>query len=561
MSTSNFDAIVVGSGITGGWAAKELTERGLSTLMLERGRPVVHGQDYHSENKPVYSFPFRLLGDKRRYSAEFPQQTKSGWLTEATEQFFIDDRLNPYTHAPDRPFMWIRGHQLGGRSLTWGRQSYRLGAVNFEENGRDGFGCDWPLRYEDLAPWYSTVEKFIGVNGEALGNPQSPDGVFQAPMAMNLPERNFTTRLKSAYPDRHLSVARLANLTASLGDRGPCQLRDNCARGCSWGGYFSTLSSTLPAARATGRLTVGTESIVHSVIYDPKTRRAAGVRVIDAKTHATREYRARLVVLCASAFESVRILLNSTSAEFPTGMANSSGTLGKYIMDHHPSNVALADVDGPTMKNYRGGRPGPLYMPRFVNLNGQQRDFVRGYQTNAFAYPQGWQRGLSMQGVGAEFKHSLRSSAQWTMLMISQCEMLPDEKNTIRLDSDVKDAWGMPALHIDVQLGENDRKMARDATREVTEMMESGTGTKPIVIPIEAVPGGSIHEMGGARMGRSPKNSVLNGWNQAHDVPNLLVTDGAAMTSSSCANPSLTYMALTARACAHAVEELKQGNI
>jgi choline dehydrogenase-like flavoprotein len=561
MRNQEFDAIVVGSGITGGWAAKELTERGLSTLMLERGRPVVHGRDYKNENKPVYSFPFRLLGDKRRYTKEFPEQTKSGWVTEATEQFFIDDRLNPYTHDADKPFMWIRGHQLGGRSLIWGRQSYRMSPLHFEENGLDGHGCDWPIRYGDLDKWYSSVERFIGVNGEALGNAQSPDGLFQAPMAMNLPERQFAKRLAEAYPERRLSVARLANLTESLGDRGPCQMRDNCSRGCSWGGYFSTLSSTLPAARATGRLTVRTDSIVHSVIYDPRTRRAAGVRVIDAKTRVIREYRARLVVLCASAFESVRIMLNSTSSSFPTGIANSSGVLGKYIMDHHPSHVALADVDGPTLGNYRGGRPGPLYMPRFVNIDGKHRDFVRGYQVNAFAYPQGWQRGLSMPGFGADFKHSLRSCGKWTLVMIAQCEMLPDESNTIRLNHDVKDAWGVPALHISVQLGENDHKMAANASAAVADMMERGAGLKPMMIPIQAVPGGSIHEMGGARMGRDPATSVLNGWNQAHDVPNLLVTDGAAMTSSSCANPSLTYMALTARACAHAVEELKLGHI
>ncbi len=561
MKSTEFDAIVVGSGITGGWAAKELTERGLSTLMLERGRPVVHGRDYTSENKPVYSFPFRLLGDKRRYADEFPEQQKSGWTSEATEQFFIDDRLNPYTHDPDKPFLWVRGHQLGGRSLTWGRQSYRMGAVNFEENERDGAGCDWPIRYEDIEPWYAAVEKFIGVSGEALQDPLSPDGIYQPPMSMNLPERNFAVKLKAAYPDRRLSVARLANLTANLGNRAPCQMRDNCARGCSWGGYFSTLSSTLPAAQATGRLTVHTHSIVHSIIFDAKRRRATGVRVIDAKTHAVREHRARLVVLCASAFESVRIMLNSTSSDFPRGIANSSGTLGRYIMDHHPSYVALADVEGPSLKKYRGGRPGPLFMPRFANINGERRDFTRGYQINAFAYPQGWQRGLSMPGFGAEFKHALRDGNEWKMLMISQCEMLPSEQNSIRLDSTVKDAWGVPALHIDVQLGDNDRKMSRDASREVAEMMERGAGAKPLVIPIEPVPGGSIHEMGGARMGRSPKDSVLNGWNQAHDVPNLLVTDGAAMTSSSCANPSLTYMALTARACAHAVDELKQGNI
>jgi choline dehydrogenase-like flavoprotein len=561
MDKHSYDAIVVGSGITGGWAAKELAGHGLRTLVVERGRNVVHGKDYVGEGRPPYSFRFHMLGDQRLYASDYPVQSRIAHFSEATSQFFVNDRLNPYTHAVDKPFTWVRGHQLGGRSLTWGRQSYRMGAVNFEENARDGHGVDWPVRYSDLEPWYAHVERFIGVSGEAIGSAASPDGVFQPPMGMNPPEREFAARIHDRFPDRRVTVGRLANLTESLPGRGPCQQRNACARGCSWGGYFSTLSSTLPAARATGRLTVRTDSIVHSVIYDPKTSRATGVRVIDAVTRATTEYRASVVFLCASAFESVRILFNSANPRFPTGLANSSDTLGRYVMDHFPSELGLAEVDGPEMPYFDGGRPGPLLIPRFRNIDRAEKDYVRGYQMHAGAAPAGWNRALREPGVGASLKARMRKPGPWTQILIAQGEMLPNAENRVTLDPTVKDAWDMPAVRISVAYGDNEAAMRKDATQTVHEMFDAAGYRNYRVIPIAAVPGEAIHEMGGARMGRDPKTSVLNGFNQAHDVPNLFVTDGAAMASSSSANPSLTYMALTARACAHAVDELKRRNL
>jgi choline dehydrogenase-like flavoprotein len=376
MSKTEYDAIVVGSGIAGGWAAKELTERGLRTLLLERGRPVRHGLDYVTEGRSVSDFPFRLQGDQRRYADERPVQSRSPFVTEATDHFFVDDRRNPYTTPADRPFTWIRGHQLGGRSLTWGRQSYRMSARNFEDNARDGLGSDWPIRYADLAPWYDHVERFIGVSGEILGNPMAPDGIFQPPLPMNAPERDFAARVARSFPGRVVTMARAANLTEPRGNRAPCQMRNACARGCSWGGYFSTLSSTLPAAQATGRLAVRTNAIVHSVIYDARRRRAAGVRIIDAETGKHSEVRARVVFLCASAFESVRILLNSTSREFPDGLANSSGALGRYIMDHCASDLGFAEVDGPPLPYQSGARPVPLLIPRFRNDDVQRTTYA-----------------------------------------------------------------------------------------------------------------------------------------------------------------------------------------
>jgi len=561
MPKSEYDAIVVGSGISGGWAAKELTGRGLATLLLERGRPVRHGVDYVTEGKPVYDFPFRLQGDRRRYATERPVQSRSPFVTEATEHFFVDDRRNPYGTPGDRPFTWIRGHQLGGRSLTWGRQSYRMSARNFEDNARDGHGADWPIRYADLAPWYDHVERFIGVSGETLGNPMAPDGVFQKPMPMNPPERDFAARVAGAFPDRVVTVARAANITEPVGDRAPCQMRNACARGCSWGGYFSTLSSTLPAAQATGRLTVRTHTIVHSVIYEGKRRRASGVRIIDAMTGKASELHARVVFLCASAFESVRILLNSSSPEFPDGLANSSGTLGRYVMDHCASDLGFAEIDGPPLPNYSGARPVPLLIPRFRNVDDAQRTYVRGYQMHAGASPAGWERGVYAHGVGAALKTALRDSGPWSLFLIAQLEMLPRADNRVTLDPVLRDAWGMPALRIDVAYGDNEAAMRREASATVGEMFDAVGYRNARVIPLQPVPGEAVHEMGGARMGRDRRTSVLNAWNQAHDVPNLFVTDGAAMASSSSANPSLTYMALSARAASHAVELLKRREI
>lgn len=557
-----YDAIVVGSGITGGWAAKELTERGLKTLVLERGRHMEHGPaSYVTEHLPTYAFRYRLLGDRRKYARDYAVQSQSLWINDATEHLWVNDRENPYSTPEGRPFHWFRGHHLGGRSLMWGRQSYRLSNLDFEANAADGHGCDWPIRYGDIAPWYSHVEKFIGVSGEKLGIATSPDGEYQPPMPMNVIERRFADRVNAKFPDRRVTMARAANLTQPLGDRAPCHYCEYCIRGCTPGAYFSSLSSTLPAAQKTGRLTVATDSIVQSVIYDAKRRRAAGVRVLDAKTRATREYRARLVVLCASAFESVRVLFNSATKEFPTGLANSSDALGRYIMDHAPGGLVLGETDGPAIPNYSGGRPIPLHIPRFRNVRERRTDYVRGFQANAGAAPMGWEQGLARPGVGAAFKHSLRQRGRWSLFVIAVGEMLPRADNRLTLDPNLKDAWGIPALHIDVSYGPNEIAMKPDMTATAEEMVRAAGFENVVSLNFPGVPGGTIHEMGGARMGRDPKTSVLNGWNQAHDVPNLLVTDGAAMTSSASANPSLTYMALTARACAHAVDLLKRGEI
>lgn len=556
-----FDAIVVGSGIAGGWAAKELCERGLRTLVIERGRHVQHGRDYITEHLPADAFKYRGMGDRRLYARDYPVQSQSMFFNEGTQHFFVNDRLNPYTHDADKPFVWIRGHQLGGRSLLWGRQSYRFAPRHFEENARDGYGADWPIRYEDLAPWYAHVERFIGVSGDTILHPMSPDGVLQKPYDMNSVERLLRQRLAKSHPDRPLSMARMANLTAALGSRAPCHYCGICERGCSTGSYFSTLSSTLPAAQATGRLSVLTDTIAHSLIHDPKRHRITGIRTVDAGTSRAREYHAHVIFLCASAFESVRLLLNSSDSGFPHGLANSSGTLGRYIMDHVASELAVGEFDGPSLPHFVGARPAPLFVPRFRNVGEQRTDYVRGYQLNGGAWPRDWRRGIISRGLGAAFKHELRRTDQWQVMLIGQGECLPRAENSVTLDPLVRDAWGIPAVRINMTYGTNEKAMRSDASVECLSMLQAAGARNARLIPIPAIPGAGIHEMGGARMGRDPATSVLNGFNQSHDFANLFVTDGAAMTSSSCANPSLTYMALTARACAYAVDELKRRNI
>jgi len=555
-----YDAIVVGSGITGGWAAKELTERGLSVLMIERGREVKHG-DYPTEHKPVHEFKYRLLGDQRAYAKDYPHQSTSWFFSEATQHFFVNDTDNPYTTPPGKPFNWIRGHHLGGRSVMWGRQSYRMAPLNFEENALDGHGVDWPIRYADLAPWYEHVERFIGVSGSAIDHPMSPDGVFQPPMPMNAVERDLQERFAKLYADRPLTMARAANLTEAKGERMPCHYCGPCERGCSTGSYFSTQSSTLPAAKATGRLTVATDSIVSRVLIDEKSGRATGVEVIDAHTRARRSYQANIVFLCASAFESVRLLMMSATERFPTGLANSSGVLGSYIMDHFASDVAVASLPGPQMPHLTGSRPIPLHIPRFRNVSKKEKDFVRGYQINCGASVQDWARGASMAGIGKAFKESLRKTGDWSIFMSAQGECLPRKENRLTLNRKVLDKWGMPVLHIDMGWGDNDRAMAKDAGDTCFEMLKAAGFQGVFRVPIQSVPGAGIHEMGGATMGRDPRTSVLDGHNRAHDIPNLFVTDGAAMASSSSANPSLTYMALTARAAAFAAAEYKAGRL
>ena len=563
-----YDAIVIGSGITGGWAAKELTEKGLRTLVVERGRNVVHRTDYITEHKPVWEFPLRnaRLSVGTKGAEAYPIQARTNQFRESNKHFFMPDRKNPYVE--EKPFTWIQGDQVGGKSLIWGRQVYRWSDLDFEANLRDGHGVDWPIRYADIAPWYGYVERFIGVSGEKLGLPHLPDGEFQPPMEMNAGEKFVKAGIEKVFPDRHVTVGRVAILTQRIGDRLPCHYCGPCERGCSTGSYFSSQASTLPAAQATGRLTIVPDSVVHSVLYDAATNRVTGVRVVDAKTKATREYYARLVFVCASALGTARILLNSTSTRFPNGLANSSGVLGHYLMDHHFLAGASGHIDGLLDRYYQGNRPNGIYIPRFRNLgdDASRRDYMRGFGYQGGASRGGWGRGGSQVGFGIELKHRLQEPGGWTFNMTGFGECLPREDNFAAL-SDQTDEFGIPVLRIHCTWGDNELAMRKDMAASAAEMLEAA-GCKDVrthdankVDALGAEPGLGIHEMGTARMGRDPKTSVLNAYNQAHDVPNLFVTDGACMTSSSCVNPSITYMALTARACDHAVAEMKRGNV
>ncbi len=563
-----YDAIVIGSGITGGWAAKELTEKGLRTLVVERGRNVVHRKDYITEHKPVWEFPLRnaRLSVGTKGAEAYPIQARTSQFRESNKHFFMPDRKNPYVE--EKPFTWIQGDQVGGKSLIWGRQVYRWSDLDFEANLRDGHGVDWPIRYADIAPWYSYVERFIGVSGEKLGLPHLPDGEFQPPMEMNAGEKFVKAGIEKVFPDRHVTVGRVAILTQRIGDRLPCHYCGPCERGCSTGSYFSSQASTLPAAQATGRLTIVPDSVVHSVLYDAATNRVTGVRVVDAKTKATREYYARLVFVCASALGTARILLNSTSTRFPNGLANSSSVLGHYLMDHHFLAGASGHIDGLLDRYYQGNRPNGIYIPRFRNLgdDASRRDYMRGFGYQGGASRGGWGRGGGQVGFGIELKRRLQEPGGWTFNMTGFGECLPREDNFAAL-SDQTDEFGMPVLRIHCTWGDNELGMRKDMAASAAQMLEAA-GCKDVrthdankVDALGAEPGLGIHEMGTARMGRDPKTSVLNAYNQAHDVPNLFVTDGACMTSSSCVNPSITYMALTARACDHAVAEMKRGKL
>lgn len=555
-----YDAIVVGSGITGGWAAKELTAGGLETLLLERGNNVVHSKDYIGEHLPTWELPFRDKGNRRLYEEQFPVQSQCYAFGEATRHFFVNDKENPYTHEEDKPFSWIRGYHLGGRSLMWARQSYRWGEQDFTANARDGYGVDWPIRYADLAPWYDYVESFAGISGQAEGLPQLPDGKFLPPMPMNCVEGVVKERLEAAFPDRKMTIGRVAVLTREHNGRAPCHYCGPCERGCSTGSYFSSLSATLPAALATGKLTIRPDSIVHSVIYDEEHDRATGVRVIDRQTGAAVEYFARVIFLCASTLGSTHILLNSATPRFPNGLANSSGSLGHYLMDHTFRVGAWGLMPGYEDRYYSGRRPNGIYVPRFRNVEDEHTDFVRGYGFQGGASREGWDRGLYEPGLGAELKHRLRRPGPWTMSFSGFGECLPRYENYVELDPEKVDAWGIPALRIHCSFGDNEMALREDVQVTAAEMLEAA-GCRDVEAYDrfdETPPGLGIHEMGTARMGRNPESSVLNSHNQAHEIPNLFVTDGASMASSACQNPSLTYMALTARAANYAVEQLRR---
>jgi glucoside 3-dehydrogenase (cytochrome c) catalytic subunit len=549
-----YDAIVVGSGITGGWAAKELCEAGLDTLVLEAGGPVSPEQD-SVEHVPVWQMKFRGLGDRKARLARQPIQRRCYACDEMAYKFFVDDLDNPYTTADQKPFLWIRGRHVGGRSIMWGRQTYRWSDLDFEANAKDGFGVDWPIRYADIAPWYDYVETFVGISGKTEGLPQLPDGKFLPPMPFNCAEEHVRDALAKHFGgERVVTIGRCAVLTQAHNGRAACHYCGPCHRGCITRSYFSSINATLPAAQATGKLTLRPYSVVHSVLYDARNKRATGVRVIDGQTKHAIEYRARLVFLCASALESTRILLLS-------GFANASSQLGKNLMDHTMGGGADCRIPGYEDRTEYGNRPNGIYMARFRNVTSKWPNFVRGYAYQGGGGRQGWGRGADMAGFGADFKKMLKRPGPWSFSLYGFGECLPRPENFVELDSTKTDAWGVPVLKITCAWSDNERAMLDDMSIAAAEML-AAAGAKDIQPYVaDNPPGLTIHEMGTARMGKDPKTSVLNANNQVWDAPNVFVTDGACMASSSCVNPSITYMALTARACHFALDAMKRNEL
>jgi choline dehydrogenase-like flavoprotein len=559
MQASQYDAIVVGSGISGGWAAKELTEKGLRVLLLERGRNVEHITDYVNATKGPWQYPHR--GGRTKAMEElYPVLKRDYPLNEKNLEFWASDKDNPYTEV--KRFDWYRGYQVGGRSLMWGRQSYRLGDIDFDANARDGVAVDWPIRYADLSPWYDHVERHAGISGSRENLPQLPDGQFQPAMPLNCGEELVAGRLAKLFDGRRRIIpGRTANLTRNLEGRTACQHRGACWLGCPYGGYFSTQSSTLPAAMKTGRLTLKPFSIVSEVLYDRNRKRATGVRVLDAVTNQTTDYTARVVFLCASALNSTWLLMRSATEVWPAGLGSSSGELGHNLMDHHFRCGAEGSLEGLEDKYYYGRRPTGFYIPRYRNLSGDKRNYLRGFGYQGGAGREGWSRAVAELGVGAAFKDRMSEPGPWEIGATAFGEMLPNHANTISLDQAKKDKWGLPVLKIDCATGENERLMRVDMIADMAEMLEQAGVKRVKTFDSGYFPGMGIHEMGTARMGRDPKTSVLNATNQVWDAPNVFVTDGACMTSAACQNPSLTYMALTARAADHAVNELNRRNL
>ena len=563
VTQNTYDAIVIGSGISGGWAAKELTEKGLKVLMLERGRPHQHIKDYASASKDPWEFEHRGKAPLQ-YKKDNPVISRD-WAMygtaaqEAIMDSWVNEKECPYVQ--EKPFAWWRSYQMGGRSLLWGRQSYRLSDLDFEANAKDGIAIDWPIRYKEMAPWYDYVEKFAGISGSMEGLAHLPDGHFLPPMELNIVEKDVAARIKQQYKDRHMIIGRVANLTAPLQARMQCQYRNRCWEGCPFGGYFSTQSSTLPAATATGNLTVRPWSIVTKIIYDKNTKKATGVEVLDAETSKTYEFHSKILFLNASALNSAWVLMNSATTIWPDGLGSSSGELGHNVMDHHYMLGAQGTIEGYEDKTTYGRRANGFYITRFANLYGDKRDFLRGYGYQGSASRQGWSREVAELNIGGDFKEALTEPGAWSIGATGFGEILPYHDNKISLHKTMKDKWGLPVLSMDAGLKENELKMRKDIIKELVAMFEA-SGVKNITTwDKDYNIGQGIHEMGTARMGNDPKTSVLNSHNQVWDALNVFVTDGAAMTSSACQNPSLTYMALTARAAEFAVNELKKGNI
>ena len=558
---NTYDAIVVGTGISGGWAAKELTEKGLKTLVLERGRDVRHIVDYPTMTKEPWQLPHanKLPAEEIKF---YPIQSRTNWVTQANKHWWVKDDEHPYTEI--KPFDWIRGYHTGGRSIMWGKQTYRLSDLDFEANAKDGVGVDWPIRYKDLAPWYDHVETFIGVSGRTEGLPQLPDGKFLPPMDFNCVEEFFKGKMAEKF-NRVITIGRVAHLTAPLPhdpSRGVCQSRNLCDRGCPYGAYFSSNASTLPAAAKTGNMIFRPHSIVHSIIYDEKKGRAVGVRVLDPESNQEIEFFAKIIFLNASTLGSTHILLNSTSSRFPNGLGNSSDQLGRNLTDHQYRAGADAKVEGFDDKYYIGRRPNGIYIPRFRNVGNDKRtDYLRGFGYQGAASRSEWSRGVREMAFGAELKEALTAPGSWGIGITGFGECLPNPQNRVTLNKDKRDVNGLPTLNVDATWGDNEKAMRKDMKESAAEMLEAAGFKNVNIFDNPDNMGLGIHEMGTARMGKDPKTSVLNKWNQVHEAPNIFVTDGAAMTSSGCQNPSLTYMALTARAADYAVSELKKGNL
>jgi choline dehydrogenase-like flavoprotein len=563
IKNQTFDAIVVGSGISGGWAAKELTEKGLKVLMLEKGKNLEHVSGYENAMKD----PWDTLYNGRLTVAQkqsHPKLSRDYPYNELTEKYWMNDSDSLYQE--EKRFDWFRPDIVGGKSIMWGRQTYRLSDIDFEGNLKDGIAVDWPIRYADIAPWYSYIEKFAGISGEKLNLPQLPDSDFLPPMEMYCLEKEVRKRIEKNFPGRVMTIGRVANLSAAEAaqtgvGRSQCQYRNKCALGCPYGAYFSTQSATLPAAMKTGRLTLRPDSVVREIMYDESKQRATGVRIVDSHTMEVIEYYAKIVFVNGSTLGSTSLLLNSTSNRFPNGLGNDSGQLGHNLMDHHFRIGASGEWEGDLDKYYVGRRANGIYVPRYRNIGNDKRDYLRGFGYQGGARRAGWNRNLGERAFGAAFKTELTKPGLWSMNLGGFGETLPYYENRMYLHKTEKDKWGMPLVVFDAEFKENEAKMRIDMLNDAKEMLESAGLKNVRGYDGKSYPGMAIHEMGTARMGRDPKTSVLNGNNQLHDVKNVFVTDGAAMTSASCVNPSLTYMALTARAADFAVKELKKRNL